>query len=95
MRVNLYNKILEVNPKSTTANYRLGLIYYGQKNYSKAGSSFEKVLDLYPFDYDALLMTAWTDYFLGKTNEAKILFTKVLMNSPDNESAGEGLNLIK
>ena len=93
--INLYNKILKINPNNTIANYRLGLILYGQKNYTKAASYFEKVLDLYPFDYDALLMMAWTDYSLGKMKEAKILFTKVLMNSPDNESATEGIGLIK
>lgn len=93
--INLYNKILEINPKNTIANYRLGLICYGKKDYTKAESYFEKVLDLYPFDYDALLMMAWTDYNLGKMKEAKILFTKALMNSPDNKSATEGIELIK
>ena len=93
--INLYNKILDINPKNTVANYRLGLIYYGKKEYSKALGYFEKVTDLYPFDYDGLLMLAWTNYFLAKKKEAKILFTKVLMNRPDNESATEGFNLIK
>ena len=93
--ISLYKKILLINPKSTTANYRMGLIYYGSKNYTKAASYFENVLNLYPFDYDALLMLAWTDYFLGKTKDAKILFTKVLMNTPDNKSATEGINLLK
>ncbi len=93
--INLYNKILKINPKNTIANYRLGLIYYGKKDFTKAGNYFKKVLDLYPFDYDALLMMAWTNYFSGKMKEAKILFTKVLMNSPDNESAAEGIELIK
>jgi len=74
--IGLYNKILLINPKNTTANYRMGLIYYGSKNYTKAAGYFENVLNLYPFDYDALLMLAWTDYYLGKTKEAKILFTK-------------------
>lgn len=93
--INMYNKILDINPKNTLANYRLGLIYYGKKEYSKALGYFEKVSDLYPFDYDTLLMLAWTNYFLAKNKEAKILFTKVLMNSPGNESATEGFNLIK
>ncbi len=93
--INLYSSILVINPKNTTANYRLGLIYYGSKNYIKAATYFEKVLDLYPFDYDALLMLAWSDYFLGKKNEAKILFSKVLMNTPNDKSATEGLELLK
>lgn len=93
--INLYNKILDINPKNTIANYRLGLIYYGKKDYSKALGYFEKVSNLYPFDYDSLLMLAWTNYFLAKKKEAKILFTKVLMNSPDNASATEGIDLLK
>ncbi|MCF6365584.1 MAG: tetratricopeptide repeat protein [Bacteroidales bacterium] len=93
--INLYNKILEINPKNTIANYRLGLIYFGSKSYSKSAKYFENVLNLYPFDYDALIMLAWTDYYLGKTKEAKILFTKVLMNTPDDKSAKEGLKLIE
>jgi tetratricopeptide (TPR) repeat protein len=93
--INWYNKILEYNPQNTTANFRLGLIYYGQKNYQKADEYFNKVLNLYPFDFDTLVMSGWSNYFLGKKNEAKVLFTKALMYSPDDESAKEGLELLK
>ncbi len=93
--ISLYNKILANHPNNTTANYRLGLIYYGQKNYTKAYKYFNKVVNLYPFGYDALLMLAWTNYQLGKLREAKVLFNKVLMYSPNDKSALEGLNLIK
>ena len=90
-----YNKILENNPANTTINYRLGVIYYERKDYTKANSYFEKVVNLYPFGYDALLMYAWTNLKLGKTREAQVLFNKVLMLSPDDKSALEGLLLIK
>jgi hypothetical protein len=40
-------------------------------------------------------MFAWTNYMLGKTREAKILFNKVLLISPNDISATEGLGLIK
>ncbi len=93
--IELYNKILLNNPNNTVANYRLGLIYYGQKKYAKAYKYFEKVVNLYPFGYDALLMLAWTNYQLGKLREAKVLFYKVLMYSPKDKSALEGLKLIK
>lgn len=90
----IYEKIIEINPKSTVANYKLGLIFYGKKDYVKAQKYFKLVLSLYPFDHDSLLMSAWTYYFMGKTNEAKVLFNKVLMNSPDDSSALEGLKLL-
>ena len=40
-------------------------------------------------------MLAWTDYYLGKKNQAKLLFNKVLMSNPDDKSATEGIKLIK
>ena len=46
-------------------------------------------------DYNSLLMTAWTDYFLGNLNEAKILFNRVLLLYQTDSSALEGLSLIK
>ena len=90
-----YKKILEISPNNTTANYKLGLIYYGRDDYSKAYKYFEKVVNLYPFGYDGLLMFAWTNLKIGKTREAKVLFNKVLLYAPGDKSAIEGLSLIK
>lgn len=91
----LYLSILEISPKHTLANYRLGLIHYNKAEYLKAKDYFGLVVELYPFDYDALLMYGWTHLQLGKYNEAKVLFNKVLMYSPDDASAMEGLSYIK
>ena len=90
-----YKSILKIAPENTIAGYRTGLIYYNRKDYAKAEPFFKKVVDLYPFNYDGLLMYAWTNLQLGKTKEAKILFNKVLMLSPDDDSANEGLRLLK
>ena len=90
-----YKKILEIDPQNTTANYKMGMIYYYKKDYPAATTYFEKVVSIYPFGYDTLLMYAWTNFQLGKTNEAKVLFNKVLMLSPNDTSALEGLALIK
>jgi len=90
-----YNEVLKLDPNHYTTNYRLGLIYYGRKDYQNAYKYFEKIVNLYPFDYDALIMTAWTNYQLGKFREAKILFGKALLNKPGDSSALEGLRLIK
>jgi tetratricopeptide (TPR) repeat protein len=91
----VYQAILKLDPKNATANYRLGLIYYYRKNYTRALPHFELCLDMAPFDYDALLMNAWTQFFLGKTTNAKVLFQKVLLNRPGDVSALEGLSQIK
>lgn len=93
--IKLYDEILTVNPNNTVALYRLGLIYYNRKDYNKAQPLFKKVVDLYPFGYDGLLMLAWTTYFLGNSNQAKVLFNKVCLYNPGDKSALEGLGLIK
>jgi len=90
-----YQKILEITPNNSIALHRLGLIYYGKKLYSKAEQYFEKVVNLYPFNYDGLVMLAWTKYHLKKYREAKILFNKALMNTPTGTSAMEGKNVVE
>lgn len=91
----IYQKILQNDPQNVLVNYRLGLIYYNRGNFEKADPYLEKVVNLYPFDYDGLLLLAWNKLNLQKTRESKVLFQKVLMNSPGDESALEGLSLIK
>jgi len=93
--IELYNKILEISPNNSVALYRLGLVYYGRKDYVKAQPLFKKVVDLYPFGYDGLLMLGWNSYFLGKNNDAQILFNKVKLYNPNDASANDGLKLIK
>lgn len=93
--VTLYNKILEIDPQNTLVNYRMGLIYYNLQSHEKADQFLEKVINLYPFDYDTLLLLAWNKFALQKFREAKVLFNKVLMNNPNDSSALEGLKLIK
>ncbi|HXC07045.1 MAG TPA: tetratricopeptide repeat protein [Bacteroidia bacterium] len=93
--VTQYTKILGIDPQNSTANYQMGLIYYNKKDYQNAFNHLEKVVNLYPFSYNGLILYAWTNYRLGKTREAKVLFTKVLWLSPADKSALEGLGLIK
>jgi len=90
-----YNEILTIDPQNTLANYRMGSIYYGRKDYARAEKYLEKVINLYPFDYDSMLLYAWTNYKLGKLREAQVMFNKVLLNKPKDVSALEGLSLIK
>ena len=95
MVITQYTKILSIDPNNTITLYRLGLISYDKKDYKQAYQYFEKVVNLYPFDYQSVLMLAWTNYKLGKTREAKVLFNKALLYYPDDASAKEGLNLVK
>ncbi len=93
--VTRYNEILKIDPNHYTVNYRMGLIYYGRKDYQSAFRYLEKIANMYPFDYDALIMLGWTEYQLGKLREAKVLFGKALLNRPGDASALEGISLIK
>ncbi len=90
-----YNDVLKIAPENTTANYKLGLIYYYREKYTDAKKYFEKFLNLFPFEYDAVIMSAWTYYKMGQYNEAKLLFNKALLLRPADVSATEGLSYIK
>ncbi len=92
---NMYNEILEIDPQNATVNYRMGLIYYGREDYATATQYFEKVINQYPFGYDGVIMMAWTNFKLEKLREAKVLFQKALLISPEDASAMEGLELLK
>lgn len=93
--INQYNKIIEIAPGNTIAMHRLGLVYYGKKDYLKAEKLFDKVVNLYPFDYDALTMLAWSHFRLQNMRESRVLFQKALLNTPSGSSALEGLELVK
>jgi tetratricopeptide (TPR) repeat protein len=90
-----YNKILEIDPMNTLVNYRQGMVYYNREMYEKALGYFEKVVNLYPFDFDSVVMMAWTSYKLGRMREAKVLFQKALLIRPNDTDAEEGLKLIQ
>ncbi len=92
--IDIYKQILTISPNNTLACYHLGYIYYNQKKYGLANVQFEKIINLYPFDYDALLMYGWSNLQLGKFKKAKIIFNKVLMLSPHDKSAIDGLFII-
>jgi len=93
--INKYLEILKIDPANYTTNCRMGLIYYGRKDYASALKYLEKVANRYPFDYDAIHMYAWANYRLGKLREAKVLFNKTLLIRPGDSSALEGIGLIK
>ena len=91
--ISVYNEILANSPHNTKGMYYLGIIYYNRGQFDKAIRNFKQIVDLYPFDYDGLLMYAWSNLQLGKKKDAKILFQKVLLNKPKDASAMEGLTL--
>jgi len=94
MVMNQYQQILEISPNNSIALHRLGLILYGKEDYEGARRYFERVVNLYPFDYDGLTMLGWAHFKLNNFREAKVLFQKALLHTPGGSSATEGLDLL-
>ena len=90
-----YIQILKIDPQNTTANYWLGLIYYNRKDYPNAIKNFEQCVNLYPLDYDSVIMLAWSKLYGGKPADAKLLFNQALVLRPSDSSATSGLAQIK
>ena len=90
-----YLAILKIDSKNSTANYNLGSIYYYRKNYVVAKKYLDVSLNLFPFNYDNLILSAWINYYLGNKNDARILFNKTLLYKSGDASAMEGLSLLK
>lgn len=90
-----YIAILRVDPNNTRASYWLGVIYYNRKDYAKSLKLFEKVVSLYPLDYDSVIMLAWTKLRMGNKAEAKTLFNHALTLIPNDKDALAGLKLVQ
>lgn len=90
-----YILILRIDPKNTVAGYWLGVIYYNRKLYREAEKLFSEITDLYPLDYDSVIMLAWTKLQLGKSAEAKNYFNHALTLKPNDNAALSGLKSIR
>ena len=90
-----YLQILKIDPQNTIANYWLGVMYYNRKEYDNASKLFEKVINLYPLDYESVIMLGWTKLKMGRKSDAIILFNHALNLRPNDNSALEGLKLLK
>jgi tetratricopeptide (TPR) repeat protein len=90
-----YEAILKIDPKNSIANYRMGYINYLNNDFKKAKEYLSLVNSLYPFDYDTVILLAWTNLKLGNTEDAKKMFYTALCYKPTDSSALEGLKLLK
>lgn len=91
----IFKDVIKTDPQNSFANYKLGAIYYERAEYETAKSHAEKVVNMYPFDYDAIVLLAWINLKMEDYRKAKILFNKSLLISPGNASAIEGLKHIQ
>ena len=93
--IGVYQEVLKTDPQNSYANYKLGSIFYERADYETAKSHTEKVVNMYPFDYEAVVLLAWINLKMEDYRKAKILFNKSLLILPGNKSAIEGLKLIQ
>lgn len=92
---NTYLKILKIDASNYSANLYLGQIYLNKGEYSKAQQYLKKVHSQNPSSYDPSQSLAWVYYYLGKTQQARELFTNILMINKNDSLATLGLRLIK
>lgn len=90
-----YLQIIRIDPQNVTANYWLGVIYYNRKDYVNASKLFERNVNLFPLDYDSVIMLGWSKLNSGKSADAKVLFNHALIIRPGDSSATSGLKMIK
>jgi len=80
-----YLQILTIDSKNSVVNYRVALMYYYRSEFKTALTYIKKVLELYPFDYDANVLTAQISVSLGEITNAKKYYTVELHYYPSSE----------
>lgn len=90
----LYKEILLIDNKNYKALYYLGLIWYNSDEYKKAFPLFSELNNLYPTDYNTMLMSAWCNYKLGKNRDAKAIIKRLLHLYPNDKSGQELMQLL-
>lgn len=89
--IKIYNNILSLDPNNSLIKSRLGYIYYDRKDYAKAEKYAEDLIQYYPFDYYIMLLYADAKRQLGKTEESRDMYYRILNYSPSSSDALQGL----
>lgn len=85
------NAILRRDPNNYTAISRLAWMYYMKRDYKQAALLYRKLVGLYPSDTEMLLGLGFALKYSGEKKDADRQFNTVLLLSPDNARALEGL----
>lgn len=82
--IELYLKILELNPQAKMAHYQLGLLYNSVKNNEKSIYHLKEFLKYEPDDAQAMAYIGWRYYSLKDMTSAIDYFNKALKIKNDN-----------
>ena len=83
--------VLALDAHNATALARLAAAQYYGANYAGAESSYRQLTGDYPSDLDYKTGLGWALLKLGRTADARQIFTAVLAVSPDNTNAKAGM----
>ena len=86
-----YMEVIKLDPNNSTANYRIASIYFNRKDNTNATVYIQKVIRLYPFDYDSNLLYGRILAAEGKNADAKKYLTKALEYNPKSDDAKAAL----
>jgi protein O-GlcNAc transferase len=82
-------------PDSAVVHHYLGLAYEKQDRYSAAVGSLTRALQLDPSRMAALAPMAWSQFYLGRSADARHSFTRYLGVAPGDPQARLGLGLVE
>lgn len=85
------NAILRRDPNNYTATSRLAWMYFVKRDYKQSSILYRKLVGLYPTDTEMLLGLGFALKYSGEKKDADKQFNTVLLLSPDNSRALEGL----
>lgn len=82
---------LRLDPNNYTALSRSAWLTFLRQDYRAAAAAYRKLTALYPTDTEMLLGLGWSLKWSGNVTEAAQQFRTVLLLSPDNPRAKQGL----
>lgn len=85
------NAILRRDPNNYTAISRMAWMNYVKRDYKQSAILYRKLVGLYPTDTEMLLGLGFALKYSGEKKDADKQFNTVLLLSPDNSRALEGL----
>lgn len=83
--------------KIESTNYRALMAYawgcFQAKDYRRAGTTYQRVLTMYPEDQDALSGASWCSLYIGQKREAIDGFRRLMSLNPEYSNLRQGLEM--
>jgi tetratricopeptide (TPR) repeat protein len=83
--------VLKLDPKNALARARLAHAHYAVGNYPDSATLYRQLVEEYPANLDHQTGLGWALARMGRVAEGKALFKEVLLVSPDNPNALQGI----